>query len=178
MDTIVLKHINGYDEDIKNLKAALKKTKNIRMHKRYSILLLHFQGFTNKKIAEMQGLEPHAVGNYIRDYKLNGLAGVEMKYSTGAPKKLSEEQEAQMIEVITNNTPDEVGFDGRKNWTIEIIRQWVIIEFKVKISHSGMAKILHRLNLSYTRPNYVLAKADKAKQEKFKEDFEVLKKTP
>ncbi len=41
-----------------------------------------------------------------------------------------------------------------------------------------MATVLHRLNLSYTRPTYVLAKVDKLKQENFKKDFEVLKKTP
>lgn len=40
----------------------------------------------------------------------------------------------------------------------------------------GIAYILHRLNLSYTRPTYVLAKSHKEKQEKFKNDFEVLKK--
>jgi transposase len=178
MGTLTLRDINGYDKDIDQLKKELKETKNIRMHKRYSVLLLHFQGFTNKKIAEMEGLEPHAVGNYIKSYKLNGLEGLGMNYSPGAPSKLNKEQEIKMIEIITNNTPDEVGFEGRKNWTIEIIRQWVINEFNVELSHSGMAVILHRLNLSYTRPTYVLAKADKAKQETFKSDFEVLKKTP
>lgn len=30
------------------------------------------------------------------------------------------------------------------------------------------------LNLSYTRPTYVMAKSDKTKQEKFKNDFEEL----
>jgi hypothetical protein len=35
-----------------------------------------------------------------------------------------------------------------------------------------MAEVLYRLNLSYTRLIYVLAKADKEKQEKFKNDFE------
>lgn len=41
-----------------------------------------------------------------------------------------------------------------------------------------MALVLHRLNLSYTTPTYVLAKADKLKQEKFRTDFETLKKAP
>ena len=41
-----------------------------------------------------------------------------------------------------------------------------------------MSIVLRRLNLSYTRPTYVLAKADKKKQENLKEDFKVLKKTP
>jgi len=42
--------------------------------------------------------------------------------------------------------------------------------------YSGMLKLLHRLNLSYTRPPYVLAKADSQKQKAFALEFEVLKK--
>jgi putative transposase len=39
-----------------------------------------------------------------------------------------------------------------------------------------MLQVFHRLNLSYTRPTYTLAKADKEKQEAFKQEFEDLKK--
>ena len=101
-----------------------------------------------------------------------------MKYSTGAPRKLNKEQEQVLLETVTKNTPDEVGFECRKNWTIELIRQWVINTFSIVMSHSGMAEVLHRLNLSYTRPTYVMKKADKEKQEEFKIKFEGLKKTP
>lgn len=177
MRSLKLKNIEGHDKDIEELRAAIKKTKNVRMHKRYSVLLRHFEGFTNKKIAEMEGLEPHAVGNYIKKYIEKGLEGLEMKHSPGAKRKLTTEQEEKIVEIVTTKTPDQVGFEGRKNWTIEIIRQWVINEFDVTMCHSAMCLVLHRLNLSYTRPTYVLAKADKIKQEKFKEDFEVLKKT-
>jgi hypothetical protein len=51
-----------------------------------------------------------------------------------------------------------------------------IKEFNIIMSHRRMAEVLYRLNLSYTRPTYVLAKADKEKQEQFKNDFEELKK--
>ena len=148
------------------------------MYKRYSVILRHFEGFNNKEIAKMEGLDPHAVGNYIKNYKLNGLAGLKPKPIPGAKRKFNSEQEAKIFEVVTNNTPDEVGFESRKNWTIEIIRQWAAKEFNITMSHKGMALVLHRLNLSYTRPTYVLAKADKLKQENFKKDFEALKKTP
>ncbi len=33
-------------------------------------------------------------------------------------------------------------FEGRKNWTIEIIRQWAIKEFNIHMSHRGMAGVL------------------------------------
>lgn len=175
MDTLSFNDIN---KQVEELRIVLKETKSVRMYKRYSVILRHFEGFNNKEIGKMDGLEAHAVGNYIRNYKLNGLTGLKMKPIPGAKRKFSTEQEHKIFEIVTKNTPDEVGFEGRKNWTIEIIRQWASKEFNIRMSHKGMALVLHRLNLSYTRPTYVFAKADKMKQEKFRSDFETLKKTP
>lgn len=45
METLVL------NKKIEEIRKALKETKDVRMHKRYSVLLLHFEGFSNKKIA-------------------------------------------------------------------------------------------------------------------------------
>ena len=42
---------------------------------------------------------------------------------------------------------------------------------------NGTLGLFHRLNLSYTRPTYALAKADPKKQEEFKEKFKKVKKT-
>jgi transposase len=165
------------DEKITDIKVAMKETKNIRMYKRYLVVLKHLEGNSNVAIAKMVSLEQHAVGDYIRNYKANGLTGLEMKHNTGAPRKLSKEQETLLFETITNRTPDEVGFESRKNWTIEIARQWIINTFAVNHSHRGTHEVLRRLNLSYTRPTYVLKKADKEKQEEFKVTFEGLKKT-
>lgn len=99
-----------------------------------------------------------------------------MKRSPVAKRKLNLEQEKMIVDVITNKTPAQVGFECRKNWTIELIRQLVIKEFNVIMCHRGMAEVLYRLNLSYTCPTYVMKKADKNKQEKFKNDFKELKK--
>ncbi|MEG0578169.1 MAG: IS630 family transposase [Bacilli bacterium] len=162
---------------ILELENALKETKSIRAYKRYSVLLNHFKGFNNREIASMVLVEEHTVGKYIKAYLSKGLAGLDIKKSTGAPRKLNPDQELKLVDVITNNTPDEVGFESRKNWTIELIRQWVINNFNILIKHSSMAVILKRLNLSYTRPTYVLENADPVKQKKFVEDFNGLKKT-
>ena len=140
--------------EIQAIKEAMRKNKSLRMHKRYMVILRHLQGYLNKQIADIELLSEQTVGTYVKNYKKYGLEG------------------------FINNTPDEVGFTARKNWTIELIRQWVIKSFHVTFSHRGMADALHRLNLSYTRPTYVLKKADPIKQESFKKDFEVLKKTP
>jgi transposase len=52
----------------------------------------------------MISLEQHTVGDYVRNYKANGLSGLVMKHSTGAPRKLSKEQERLILETVTNKT--------------------------------------------------------------------------
>lgn len=61
----------------------MKESKYVRMYKRYTVVLRHFEGYSNVEIAGMVSLEKHAVSEYIRNYKNNGLAGLDMNYSTG-----------------------------------------------------------------------------------------------
>lgn len=56
-----------------------------------------------------------------------------------------------------------------------MIRQLVINSFNVTVSHRGMANVFYILNLNYTILIYVLKNTNPIKQEKFKEDFAVLK---
>ena len=72
------------------------------------------------------------------------------------------------METITTKIPEDVGLESKKNSTIELVRQWVIKEFNIAMSHSGIAYVLHRLNLSYARPTYVLAKVDKENKNNLK----------
>lgn len=162
--------------EIQAIKKAMKDSNDKRMYQRYLAILLHLKGSTNKDIAEDLDLCQHTIGTYIRKYKKEGISALDMNHSPGAPRLLTADQEKELVEVITTKTPDEVGFAPRKNWTIAIIRQWVIDNFGVEYSPRGMAEVLYRLNLSYTRPTYTLKKADAEKQEAFKQEFEVLKK--
>lgn len=48
--------IEDNQDAILELETAMKETKSIRMYKRYSVVLKHFQGFQNKIIAEVKGI--------------------------------------------------------------------------------------------------------------------------
>lgn len=164
-------------EEIQVIKRLLRATKSPVMYRKYMTIRLHMKGFTNKRIAEILDLEHHTVGNYINTYKMQGVDGLMPKKSPGRPSFLNKEQESQVYETIKNNTPEEVGFDGVKNWTARLACLWVFKTFGVQYKINGMLDLFHRLELSYTRPTYVLAKADPEKQEQFKEDFNDIKKT-
>jgi Transposase and inactivated derivatives len=163
-------------EEIKVLKKLLRSTDNKRMHVRYQVILLHLRDYTNAHIAKIMDLNAHTIGIYINSYNQNGVDGLNMGKSSGSPRFLSKDQEKKLYEIITTKTPDQVGFGNRRNWNANIARKWVSDNFHIEYSNRGMLQVLHRLNLSYTRPTYTLAKADEEKQEAFKQEFEGLKK--
>ncbi|MFL0163638.1 winged helix-turn-helix domain-containing protein [Candidatus Clostridium helianthi] len=176
MDVLVLNKISGYEDEVKEIKNDLKHIKNLKLYKRYSISIKHFDEFSNRKIAEMENIDEHTVSIYIQNYKLKGLDGLNIAHGGGASKKLNKGQEKIIVETITTKTLEDFGFESKKNSNIELVRQSVIKEFNVTISHRGIAYVSYRVNLSYTRPTYILVKANKEKQEKFKDDFKVVKK--
>lgn len=164
-------------EEIKLFKKLLRSNNNKRMHIRYHVLILHYQGYTNTHIANIMHLNIHTIGRYINSYKQTGLEGLNIGKTTGCPRFLTQEQEQQLYELIVTKTPDKVGFGYRKNWNANIIRKWVSDNFQVEYSNRGMLNVLHRMDLRYTRPTYTLQKANPEKQEAFKQEFEKIKKT-
>lgn len=67
------------------------------------------------------------------------LAGLVPIKSTGAPRHLNNEQEAEIVNIITTETPDEVGLTARKNWYSKIIRQLVLNLYGVSFCQRGNA---------------------------------------
>ncbi|MGG7152743.1 helix-turn-helix domain-containing protein [Clostridium neonatale] len=115
MDVLVLNKINGHENEINEIKNVLKCTKSVRLYRRYSVLLKHFDGFNNRKIAEIENIDKHTVATYIKNYKAKGLEGLNIAHGSGASKKINEEQEKIIVEIITTKTPEDVGFESKMN---------------------------------------------------------------
>ena len=160
----------------RRIQKLMQKEKNVTMYRKYQVIHLHMNGETNKRIAGIVGLERKTIGRYIQIYIKDGIEELYPKKSPGRPCQLNKMQEQEMYTMICENTPDEVGFDGVKNWTVKLVIEWVYKNYGIRYSISGMHSLFHRLNLSYTRPTYVLTKADPEKQAQFIADFEEVKK--
>jgi putative transposase len=78
--------------------------------------------------------------------------------------------------MILERTPAEEGFSAEYNWTAHLIGKYIFREYGLTCTIRGITGMLKRMELSYTRPTYVLAKADKEKQEAFRKEFEAVKK--
>ena len=160
------------------LKKAMNAAKDRRHFERYQAVHLYLNDYKMKEIGQIIGRRHETVGSYIAAYKEAGIEGLSLGHSTGKPKRLTDEQEAALVETITNKLPADVGFIARSNWTLDLITHYVKAEWGFSYSLREMSLLLERLGLSYTRPTYTLEKADPEKQRQFKEEtFPALKKT-
>lgn len=165
--------------ELEELEKKIKNEKSRRMFERYQSIRLHLMGKDYKQIATIIGRTEVTIKSYIRSYQEYGLDGLNMKFSTGAPERLTKEQQGQLKQTIIDTLPREVGFTAKFNWTLQLIAAYIKREFGETYSLRGVSKLMHRLELSYTKPTYTLAAADEEKKKVFVETtFPELKKIP
>lgn len=162
---------------IQEIKAAMKINKDLRMHERYQTILMLLLGDSYERISEVIGRTVATLYNYSKAYREQGIEGLQVGHPPGRHRLLTPEQEQQVYEVVKDQTPEGQGFPSRMNWTSPLVRKWIEQKWDIKYSDRGTRDLMYRLNLSFTKPTYTLAKADPQKQEEFKEQFQELKKT-
>lgn len=168
----------SHDNTIQMMLESMKATNDKRMYERYQTIYLYLQGYSKKEIANMIGRSEKTIYNYVNAYEEKGIDGLIMGQSPGAPRKLTSEQEVELVQVISTKLPVDVGFPAKHNWTLAIIASFIEKEWNQTYTLRGVSRLLHDLGLRYTKPTYTLAKADPVKQKKFiEETFPTYKKT-
>ena len=163
--------------EIEAIKTAERKEKDKATLRRLLIVRLLLEGYSNKQVMQIVNCSQKTVYNCQTKYKANGLSGLSTKPKPGRDKKLTDEQERKLYEVIKTKLPSEVGFAPFSNWTSSLAVQWVQANYGIEFSGRGLRNVFERIGLSYTRPTYTLKKADPEKQAEFIEEFERIKKT-
>jgi transposase len=164
-------------KELEEVEKYLKLEKTRRMFERYQTVRLHLLGHDSQQIAAIIARSERTVNTYLQSYNQSGLAGLQIKFAPGRLERMTTEQQVQLKQVIMNALPNEVGFIAKFNWTLELIGEYIKREFGVSYSIRGTSKLMHRMGMSYTKPTYTLAAADKEKQNEFVETtFPRLKK--
>ena len=165
------------EEEIAGLKRLARKTHDGKQRRRYDIVRLFLSKRAKPDNAEILDISLTQVYLILNLYKQGGIEGLTLKQPPGRQRKLTDEQERELIGIITEKLPKEVGLEPYCNWTAPLACKYVKDHYGVTFSERGMRDVFYRLNLSYTRPTYVPAKADPQKQAEFLEKLEGIKKS-
>ncbi|WP_156890004.1 IS630 family transposase [Planococcus lenghuensis] len=165
------------EAEIQELQTVMNSEQERRMFERYQAVRLVLEGKTQKEAAAIIGRTEHTVGSYMAAYKKGGLAGLQRGTSTGRPPKLTAEQRQELRDIIAHQTPADVGFPARANWTLGLAVELIERKWGETYSPKGLSQLFDSLGLSFTRPTYTLKKADPEKQAEFRDKtFPDLKK--
>lgn len=161
--------MNTEIQPLQEIKKLMKQENSRRMFERYQSIFLYLQGKSSKEIASIIGRTAETINGYIQAYKKSGVTGLQMTPPPGRPDKLTQAQQDELKETIINNLPVDLGFTAKHSWTLQLIRDHIEQTYNCTFSIRGTSKLMHRMEMSYTKPTYTLAAADEAKQATFLE---------
>jgi transposase len=151
----------------KKIEKLRRQEKEVRVHNRLSAVLWLGQGRSPEVVAELLGLCPRTVRDWLQLYQRGGLEALRTLKYQGDPGWLKPGQ--------LDHLKREVG-TGRFRTAAQVC-DWVEKTFGRRFSKSGIRKLLQRLGCSFHQVSGFLFKADPDKQQEFLQEYEQDKKT-
>jgi transposase len=116
-------------------------------------------GVHPEDVAASLGMARGTVYGWIAAYRDGGKEALKARPVPGRPPKLTGEQLRRLYGLVTGVDPRQLQFEFAL-WTREMIAELICREFKVKMSLSGVGRLLRRLGLSPQRPLWRAWQAD------------------
>ena len=132
-------------------------TKEKKVYVRYTCLLMFDDGLTYRQIARFLGIGEKTPQRAVDAFRRGGIDEVSVYKYVGNISSLTEEQEAILAQELTENLYVEC----------KEIRQYILDQFGVDYTISGICKMLKRLGFVYKKPKVVPIKADIEAQREF-----------
>jgi len=130
-------------------------------------VLGYIQGKSVTQMTKELDVSLSAVKKWIRAYDVQGVQGLWTRTAPGARHRLSDEQLAQLKDVIRAG-PQAAGFSSGV-WNGPMVKHWIEENFDVQYHKQHIPRLLRRLGFSVQRPRKLLARADAEAQRQWVE---------
>ncbi len=118
--------ISNAERVILTLEDEIQRSPESRYEHRLHAILLIVRGNSSLEAAQLLGDAPRTIANWVKRFEQRGLAGLMERGRSGRPRRLSEDQVAQ-IDAALRKTPRDFGLTGNV-WSgktlAAFIRQW------------------------------------------------------
>ncbi len=108
------------------------------------------EGWSQRRIAEALGVSKGAVSQWMKRAREGGLEALKRQPAPGAPPRLSEEQRAEVPELLERGA-EAHGFRGEV-WTCARVAEVIRREFGVSYHPAHVSRLLKALRQSLQKP--------------------------
>lgn len=133
---------------------------------RARIIIFSSEGKTPKEIAAQMKRDYIRILIAVKEFNRKGLECLNFKTSTGRPRRITKEQENDIVETSLKN-PKEVNLPYN-NWNCRLLALWFEKKHNQKISVERVRKFLRQNRVTFTVPKHKLMKADASLRAAFK----------
>ncbi len=153
------------ENQLSELKRAHRSQRDKHVADRIKAVIALSNGRSPALIAEMLLIDEKTVRNYYERFCDGGIDALSNDKYSGATPKLSVDQTQSLMRYLDENIIT----------SSNEIRHYIIREYGVRYSISGLIDLLHRLDYSYKKPKHVPGKQDPEAQRDFIEKYYRLK---
>ena len=133
---------------------ARKQTREVLHERRKQVIRMHRKGMPVMQIVEHSGLSWYAVNAAINRYKTEGTASLKPAIrgkKNGSGRVLSEEQEANVRQIICDKRPEQLKMEFAL-WNRAAVMQLIERECGIKLSVRGVGNYLKRWGFTPQKP--------------------------
>jgi len=151
--------------DVKDVAQFQKKANKHWVWKRAEIIRLAAEGYNNREIQEIAGVNEKNVRYWINRFNAEGFDGLFRRKSDTHKGKLTKEQIEQLKELL-KKSPKELGYDFLA-WTVKLV--WRLIEdvFGVRYHLRYVYRLIKRIGFKLTKPYVTNTKQDEEEVKRF-----------
>jgi transposase len=156
------------------LEHTFKTTTDGRLRDRCQAVLMASRGRKRRTIAQDLGVHRTTVRRWLTHYHERGLAGLQIQWAPGQPRRLPETL-APTIQEWVKAGPEGCGLD-RTNWTYEELATYVYQATGIEVQRTARRDFCQRHSIRPYRPTYHYLRGDPQKQQAAREELAALKK--
>jgi transposase len=129
-------------------------------------LALVLEGYSRSEAATLSGMDRQTLRDWVHRYNADGVDGLKSRHSSGRPPALSEEQKAQLLELVLKGPDPET--DKVVRWRCVDLQAEVARRFSVEVHENTIGRWLHELGLTRLQPRPFNPKKDAEAEAAFK----------
>ena len=148
------------------LRQRARREDDGRVSRRLLAIANALDGMSREMAARAAGMDRQTLRDWVTRYNQGGVTALSDAWGNGRPCWLSQGQQAALRAIILAG-PDPAT-DGVSTWRVVDLCEIVRDRFGIGYSESGLAKLLHALDLSWQTPRPQHPDSDPAAQAAFK----------
>jgi transposase len=163
------------DEQWDEVDEFRSSTRDARVFRNATIILMSSVGRSKSQIAETLGCSPATVDNMRAAYRRDGVSGLTPSSPPGRTSRATTEYRAAIKKTVATQ-PQDLGY-GFSVWSVNRLRQHLKQETGIELSEDQFRRILHQEGLSFQRPKHTMeGKRNEADHDRAKIELRELKK--